>query len=147
MSSWVSALGHESDRYRTFAGWKTLESDLVTPEGLSAAGFYFNPTGSSPDRCTCFICGISLVQWEVSDDPLLEHSKHSPKCAFVKATYPKRPAPATPILQHRATPPCSPTQPQPAGTGLFPTDSHFVRDVLFSPFTLPASWSCADIDS
>ena len=63
--------------------WKALQSDSVTPEGLAAAGFYYNPSYTCPDRCTCFACGVSLIQWEANDDPLLEHTKHAPTCPFV----------------------------------------------------------------
>ncbi|KAJ9467139.1 Protein bir1 [Diplonema papillatum] len=83
MTTMVS-LSRESDRQRTFASWKSLPSDSVTPQGLAAAGFFHNPTSSSPDRCTCFVCGISLVQWQCDDDPLAEHVKNAPRCPFVR---------------------------------------------------------------
>ena len=74
------------DRYSTFASWPNhLQSAKVNPKELARSGFYHNPSQKDPDRCTCFTCGYSLVQWSPNDVPWNEHSKHVPTCAFVVA--------------------------------------------------------------
>eukprot|EP01062_Namystynia_karyoxenos_P073684 TRINITY_DN70506_c0_g1_i1.p2 TRINITY_DN70506_c0_g1~~TRINITY_DN70506_c0_g1_i1.p2 ORF type:complete len:357 (+),score=91.54 TRINITY_DN70506_c0_g1_i1:116-1186(+) len=80
-------LATESARLRTFAAFPTPSgSTTVTPAALAAAGFYYNPVSGSPDQCTCFCCGVSLVQWEPSDIPATEHRRHSANCPFLAAT-------------------------------------------------------------
>lgn len=34
-------------------------------------------------RCICYWCGTSLVNWEKSDRPRDEHSRHSPECQLL----------------------------------------------------------------
>ncbi|KAJ9454785.1 putative apoptosis inhibitor ORF99 [Diplonema papillatum] len=74
------------DRLRSFSAWPShLQSSQVNPTELAKAGFYHNPSQRDPDKCTCFTCGYSLVQWDPTDVPWLEHSKNIPACAFVVA--------------------------------------------------------------
>ena len=35
------------------------------------------------DTVTCFHCGITLRNWERTDDVDMEHKKHSPDCKFL----------------------------------------------------------------
>ena len=74
------------DRYATFASWPAhLQGGQVNPRELALAGFYHNASQKDPDRCTCFTCGYSLVNWGANDVPWNEHSKHVTTCAFVQA--------------------------------------------------------------
>eukprot|EP00756_Hemistasia_phaeocysticola_P038890 Hpha_TRINITY_DN16787_c2_g3::TRINITY_DN16787_c2_g3_i2::g.76148::m.76148 len=75
-------MASELERRRTFSSFPSMKGS-VTPSALAAAGFYHAPTPGSPDQCTCFCCGLSLVQWEPTDDPWSEHRRHSPHCAFL----------------------------------------------------------------
>jgi hypothetical protein len=49
---------------------------------LSHAGFYFNPSKTSPDNVTCFLCHKSMEGWSPNDDPFDEHFTHAPDCAW-----------------------------------------------------------------
>ena len=70
---------HESKK-----GWKCKVSKMVD------AGWCFDPSQASGsemddeggDGVTCFYCALSLDGWEPKDDPLQEHRKRSPDCAF-----------------------------------------------------------------
>ncbi|KAK3378728.1 hypothetical protein B0T24DRAFT_522023 [Lasiosphaeria ovina] len=46
------------------------------------AGFFFEPFPESPDNVVCFLCNKGLDGWEEDDNPLEEHLKHSPNCAW-----------------------------------------------------------------
>ncbi|KAH0629391.1 hypothetical protein JD844_011442 [Phrynosoma platyrhinos] len=50
---------------------------------MAEAGFIHCPTENAPDVAQCFICFKELEGWEPEDDPMEEHRKHSPKCAFL----------------------------------------------------------------
>ena len=62
----------------TFASWPKR---LPSIEKLVAAGFYY--TGVS-DEVICIECKVVLHDWEITDNPLTEHEKVSPKCLLVK---------------------------------------------------------------
>ena len=47
---------------------------------MVASGFYYTGKG---DTVTCFMCGITLCQWERGDEIDIEHKKHSPECKFL----------------------------------------------------------------
>ncbi|KAH3736344.1 hypothetical protein DPMN_042907, partial [Dreissena polymorpha] len=65
-------------RLATFRGWPLAEPN---PHTLCTAGFFF--TDRDYDLVRCFCCGIGLKDFSDSDDPLLEHAKHSPNCPFM----------------------------------------------------------------
>ena len=50
------------------------------PNQMVASGFYYTGCG---DTVTCFLCGITIRNWERTDDVDLEHKKHSPDCKFL----------------------------------------------------------------
>ncbi|KAJ2970583.1 hypothetical protein NQ176_g8123 [Zarea fungicola] len=54
----------------------------ITPARLAKAGFYFNPSPTNPDNCTCFLCQKGLDGWEAGDDPLVEHLTHASHCGW-----------------------------------------------------------------
>ena len=66
---------HESKR-----GWKCKLGKMVE------AGWCLDPAPSGEegdgDGVTCFYCHLSLDGWEPKDDPLEEHRRRSPECAF-----------------------------------------------------------------
>lgn len=51
---------------------------------MAEAGFYFIGDKKEPDVVQCFLCEKTLDGWESTDDPWLEHSKHSPNCHFAQ---------------------------------------------------------------
>lgn len=69
---------HEGKR-----GWKCKVQRMVE------AGWCFDPAPvtsgeeEEADGVTCFYCGLSLDGWEPKDDPLQEHRKRTPDCAFL----------------------------------------------------------------
>ncbi|CAG8974489.1 hypothetical protein HYALB_00011639 [Hymenoscyphus albidus] len=54
----------------------------LAPEQLAKAGFFYHPLPESPDNTACFLCHRQIDGWEEDDDPLVEHLKHSPECAW-----------------------------------------------------------------
>ncbi|XP_053389624.1 uncharacterized protein LOC128552600, partial [Mercenaria mercenaria] len=69
----------QPSRQRSFSNWPSTTGQ--NPSRMVANGFFY--TGRC-DLIRCFQCGISLKDWSVSDDPLIEHIKHSPNCQFLK---------------------------------------------------------------
>ncbi|KAJ5359476.1 uncharacterized protein N7496_011889 [Penicillium cataractarum] len=53
-----------------------------SPAELAHAGFYYKPYDTNPDNTTCFHCNRALDGWEEEDNPITEHLKHSPDCAW-----------------------------------------------------------------
>ncbi|XP_061183971.1 putative inhibitor of apoptosis [Saccostrea echinata] len=66
-------------RMTSFKNWPI--SNIVSPEDLSKAGFYYNGLN---DTVCCFFCGGKLAEWERGDDPWIEHAHWFPNCEFVK---------------------------------------------------------------
>ncbi|CCU74266.1 Baculoviral IAP repeat-containing protein 5 [Blumeria hordei DH14] len=53
---------------------------------LAGAGFFYYPTHMNPDNVACFLCHKALDGWEETDDPFVEHLKHSPDCGWAITT-------------------------------------------------------------
>lgn len=51
---------------------------------LAEAGFYFAGDKNEPDVVECFLCEKSLDGWDATDDPWMEHTKHSRDCRFAQ---------------------------------------------------------------
>lgn len=72
-----AAWPHESKK-----GWKCKMGKMIE------AGWCYDPAPPSvvedeeQDGVTCFYCNLSLDGWEPKDDPLQEHTRRSPECAF-----------------------------------------------------------------
>jgi hypothetical protein len=51
---------------------------------MAAAGFCFVAAECEDDEdmCECVQCGLALDGWEDGDDPMHEHRKRAPNCAF-----------------------------------------------------------------
>ena len=60
-----------------------LSADLLQ---LAKAGFYYKPSGASIDNVVCFLCKKSLDGWENGDDPVREHVRNVPGCAWAILT-------------------------------------------------------------
>ncbi|XP_022080426.1 baculoviral IAP repeat-containing protein 5-like [Acanthaster planci] len=73
----------EANRLASFKDWPFDENCNCMPSKMAAAGFYHCPTAQEPDLVRCFMCFKELDGWEPTDDPMLEHKSHAPKCAFV----------------------------------------------------------------
>lgn len=56
--------------------WPHKKISMLHPLKLSEAGFFYDPAPDGPDRCVCFSCGLSLVNWNPDDNPFQDHLKH-----------------------------------------------------------------------
>ena len=74
----TSPMSNYAARLDTFKNWPP--SIPVKPDSLAVAGFFYEGMG---DRVTCYCCGKSLKSWLPTDNPWVEHQKHSPTCAHL----------------------------------------------------------------
>ncbi|RKF75336.1 putative at hook domain-containing protein [Golovinomyces cichoracearum] len=65
-------------------GPKTLKwpHKFLSTQELAKAGFFYLPTPVNLDNVSCFLCHKSLDGWEETDNPLVEHLRHSPECGW-----------------------------------------------------------------
>lgn len=67
------------NRLSTFSeGWAV---EFITPQQMASAGFYYMGTR---DKVRCLYCSKELDTWEPTDDPVEEHKRISPQCAFFR---------------------------------------------------------------
>uniref|UniRef100_T1JFM1 RING-type domain-containing protein n=1 Tax=Strigamia maritima TaxID=126957 RepID=T1JFM1_STRMM len=66
------------NRLKTYQTWPTAIP--MMPKALAEAGFYY--AGVS-DHVRCFCCDGGLRNWEVNDDPWVEHARWFGKCCFL----------------------------------------------------------------
>ncbi|CAF1298158.1 unnamed protein product [Adineta steineri] len=66
-------------RYATFATWLTENTPSV--DDLVRAGFFYSGTKTI---VTCFYCNGSLQNWGKNDNPMIEHARWFPHCAYAK---------------------------------------------------------------
>ncbi|XP_067421464.1 baculoviral IAP repeat-containing protein 5-like [Emydura macquarii macquarii] len=76
-------LYRSESRLATYCSWPFTEDCACTPERMAAAGFIHCPSENGPDVVQCFFCFKELEGWEPEDEPMVEHKKHSPGCAFL----------------------------------------------------------------
>ena len=69
-------------RHASFVTWP--QENLSAIDDLVRAGFFF--TGIK-DSVTCFYCDGSLQNWDPSDNPMIEHARWFPCCAYAKQLY------------------------------------------------------------
>ena len=63
--------------------WPHPTHFVATPDTLTEAGFFFNPTWDARDSVECFFCGKCLDGWEEEDDPFTLHwDKCRDTCAW-----------------------------------------------------------------
>jgi baculoviral IAP repeat-containing protein 5 len=60
----------------THKDWPHKKVSMLHPVKLSEAGFFYDQAPDGIDRCVCFSCGLSLVNWNPDDNPFLDHLKH-----------------------------------------------------------------------
>ncbi|XP_017784576.1 PREDICTED: baculoviral IAP repeat-containing protein 7-B-like [Nicrophorus vespilloides] len=68
----------EAIRLRTFDNWPA--TDIVSPDSLAKAGFYYLHT---EDLTKCAYCNGVVGSWEAGDNPDQEHKTLFPECTFV----------------------------------------------------------------
>jgi hypothetical protein len=66
-------------RYASFATWPN--ENLPSVDDLVKAGFFFSGTKTI---VTCFYCNGSLQNWGANDNPMVEHARWFPHCAYAK---------------------------------------------------------------
>ncbi|KAH0605875.1 uncharacterized protein H6S33_004332 [Morchella sextelata] len=81
-------------RADTFGDWWPHEGKLgwaPSVHRMAEAGWHYSPTKDSDDFANCAYCDLSLDGWEPTDDPIEEHRRRSPNCAFFTWTPPRQP--------------------------------------------------------
>ncbi|CAF1122080.1 unnamed protein product [Rotaria sordida] len=66
-------------RIESFATWPN--GPLPTIDDFVRAGFFYTGNGSI---VTCFYCRSSLHNWNANHDPMIEHARWFPHCAYAK---------------------------------------------------------------
>ncbi|CAF4301553.1 unnamed protein product, partial [Adineta steineri] len=66
-------------RYASFSTWTNENTPSV--DDLVNAGFFYTGTKTV---VTCFYCNGSLQNWGAKDNPMIEHARWFPHCAYVK---------------------------------------------------------------
>ncbi|CAF1456791.1 unnamed protein product [Rotaria sordida] len=66
-------------RHASFATWPT--EDLPSVDDLVRAGFFYTGTKTI---ATCFYCNGSLQNWRPNDNPMIEHARWFPHCAYAR---------------------------------------------------------------
>jgi hypothetical protein len=66
-------------RNASFATWPN--ENLPSVDDLVRAGFFFTGTKTV---VTCFYCNGSLQNWGANDNPMIEHARWFPHCAYAK---------------------------------------------------------------
>lgn len=77
-------------------GWKP------TSKKLAEAGFYFTPTEEEEDNAKCIYCEKALGGWEKGDDPVHEHKRRNPDCAFFNCALREAPPVEEPEVEQQA---------------------------------------------
>ncbi|XP_076084105.1 baculoviral IAP repeat-containing protein 7-like isoform X1 [Mytilus galloprovincialis] len=66
-------------RISSYQGWPSYLDQ--TPREMAVSGFFF---AGYHDYTRCFFCGGGLRNWELGDDPWVEHARWFPQCSFLK---------------------------------------------------------------
>ncbi|CAF0928914.1 unnamed protein product [Didymodactylos carnosus] len=66
-------------RYASFATWPN--EPLPSVDDLVKSGFYYTGTKTI---VTCFYCNGSLQNWGQNDNPMIEHARWFPQCAYAR---------------------------------------------------------------
>lgn len=66
-------------RHASFSTW--VPENLPSVEDLVRAGFFYSGTKTI---VTCFYCNGSLQNWGANDNPMIEHARWFPQCAYAK---------------------------------------------------------------
>lgn len=87
----------EAERLRTYENWPVA---FLEGKRMAEAGFYYT---RKSDLVKCAFCGIEIGKWEEGDDPIRDHLRWKPHCAFLKNLNVGN----VPIAQESTTPPSS----------------------------------------
>jgi len=74
-----SAYAELPKRHASFATWP--HENLPSVDDLVRAGFFYTGTKTI---VTCFYCNGSLQNWGPNDNPMIEHARWFPHCAYAK---------------------------------------------------------------
>ncbi|CAF3541402.1 unnamed protein product [Rotaria socialis] len=66
-------------RHESYATWPS--DDLPPVDGFVRAGFFYTGTKTI---VTCFYCNGSLQNWGPNDNPMIEHARWFPHCAYAR---------------------------------------------------------------
>jgi hypothetical protein len=66
-------------RLASFATWPDDNSPSI--DDLVKAGFFYTGTKT---MVTCFYCNGSLQNWDANDNPMIEHARWFPHCAYAR---------------------------------------------------------------
>ena len=66
-------------RHASFATWPS--ENMPSVDDLVRAGFFYTGTKTI---VTCFYCNGSLQNWGANDNPMIEHARWFPNCAYAK---------------------------------------------------------------
>ena len=69
-------------RHASFADWPA--ENLPSVDDLVRAGFFYTGTKTI---VTCFYCNGSLQNWRPNDNPIVEHTRWFPHCAYAKQLF------------------------------------------------------------
>ena len=78
-----NSMQNRQKRLETFIGWEGILPS-ITPEILADNGFFYTGNKDIKDRVTCCDCGISLFDWQPTDNVEDEHHKHKPDCSTAR---------------------------------------------------------------
>jgi hypothetical protein len=78
-NSCIPAYAEIPKRYASFATWPNENLPFV--DDLVRAGFFYTGTKTI---VTCFYCNGSLRNWDLNDNPMVEHARWFPRCAYAK---------------------------------------------------------------
>ncbi|CAF3001899.1 unnamed protein product [Rotaria sp. Silwood2] len=78
-ASYNGAYSEIPKRHASFATWPNEDLPLV--DDLVRAGFFYTGTKTI---VTCFYCNGSLQNWGSNDNPMIEHARWFPYCAYAK---------------------------------------------------------------
>jgi hypothetical protein len=74
-----------SKRFSSFSDW--VKPDVSVIE-LAEAGLYFDSKCCSLyDNVSCFYCGLELNEWDIDVEPIIEHLRFAPTCAFANLVH------------------------------------------------------------
>lgn len=82
--------GKKSERLKCFNEKNWNKNYPVSKLDLVDAGFFIwkneNNIENLKDKqfACCFYCGVLIYDWEIEDNPWIEHAKHNPKCNYIK---------------------------------------------------------------
>ena len=74
---------HSTTKRTLSLKWPHPSHFIATPDTLTEAGFFFNPSLDARDNVECFFCGKCLDGWDEQDDPIAIHwDKCKDRCAW-----------------------------------------------------------------